>query len=358
MASHLTTHVHRMEPRHLIQAVDVFGCFERFPEQLFMEVFYSMIKYSEKLTGAEYAAVFRCLAQWQIRNPQLIAALSRGLCTNISILRYPELCQVAACARQMDIADEAFYLVLDEWQHKELQLMTIQELMDATKQLKSQEIKYEPYHNALFNEFVKQTKELNGTAGINQLADPFDCLNQLRLMDAVSKEFLLALTKWCEDAVHNPPTRSQKRPESHDLVNLYNMAVEYNIDMSYLDKAILKFVTSKGGLRLRSPKPIATRYKPNRKYIYAVDPEEPGKIRPPLHLPEDYIEDVPEEEAQRSVAMRAESEHIQSILDELDPLPKGVDFKKKHKPSTQSCGKASFRHKAKTTKHRNIPYTH
>ncbi|ORM40642.1 Notchless -like protein 1 [Babesia sp. Xinjiang] len=348
IARHLTPQVYRMDPRHYVQAIDVFGRFGRFPEQLFMEVFYWLIRASEKLNGPEYAAVFLCLSRWQIRNEQLVAALCRALCTNISILRYPELCQVASCARSLDVADEAFYLVLDEWQQKELQMLTIQELLDATKQLRSQEVKWQPYEDALRKEFIRQTKELDGTAGINQLADPFDCLNFLRLLDSLSKEFLLALTKWCEDAVHNPPTRSQKRPESHDLVQLFNLVLEYNVDRTYLDKAILKFVTSKGGLQLRVPKPIATQYKPNRKYVYADDPENPGKSRPPLQLSDEDIQNVREEEAKRSASHILESAHIHAILDEMEPLPRGVDFKKAHKPSTQSCGKASFRLKAKT----------
>ncbi|GFE54616.1 WD G-beta repeat containing protein [Babesia ovis] len=356
MARHLTPQVPRMEPRHYIQAIEVFGSFGRFPEQLFMEVFYGLIRNSEKLTGPEYASVFLCLSKWQIRNPQLIAALCRAVCTNVSILRYPELCQLTSCARSLDVADEAFYLVLDEWQQKELNMLTIQELLDATKQLRLQEVKWKPYEEALIEEFVKKTKDLNGTAGINQLADPFDCLNFLRLLDRLSKEFLWALTKWCEDAVHNPPTRSHKRPESHDLVQLYNLAMEYNVDTTYLDRAIHKFVTSKGGLQLRVPKPIATQYKPNRKYVYADDPENPGKRRSPLQLSEDAIESVSEEEAQRSISRRAESEHIHEILDEMEPIPRGVEFKKANKPSTQSCGKASFRLKPKTVRHKNIQF--
>ncbi|GIX64494.1 notchless, putative [Babesia caballi] len=216
MARHLAPQVHRMEPRHYVQAIDVFGRFGRFPEQLFMEVFYGLMRDCEKLYGPEYAAVFLCLSRWQIRNPQLLAALCRALCTNITLLRYPELCQVASCARSLEVADEVFYLVLDEWQRKELQLLTIQELLDTVKRLRTQEVKWEPYEEAIVTEFVK--------------------------------EFLFALTKWCADAVHKPPTRSQKRPESHDLVQLRNLVMEYNVDITYLDKAILKFVTSKGQL--------------------------------------------------------------------------------------------------------------
>ncbi|GBE61632.1 hypothetical protein, conserved [Babesia ovata] len=381
MVRNLTPQVHRMEPRHYIQTIDVFGRFGRFPEQLFMEVYYGLMRDAEKLYGSEYAELFLCLSRWEIRNPQLLAALCRALCTNISLLRYHELCQVASCARTLEVADTAFFMVLDEWQRKELQMLTLQELLDAAKRLRTQEIKWEPYDEALRKEFVRQTKEVKDAACIDQLADPFDCLNFLRLMDSVSKEFLLALTKWCEDAAHRPPTRSQKRPESHDLVHLYNLVrlvyadggvnrySEYNVDSTYLDKAILKFVTSKGGLQLRTPKPIATQYKPNRKYVYLDDPANPGKRRPPLQLAEGDVESVEADEAQKALQLRAESEHISEILDDLvclyktiphtyqEPLPRGIDFKKPKKVSTQSCGKASFRLKPKTFRHKNVPAT-
>ncbi|CDR95150.1 hypothetical protein, conserved [Babesia bigemina] len=369
LVRNLTPQVHRMEPRHYIQTIDVFGRFGRFPEQLFMEVFYGLMRDAEKLYGSEYAELFLCLSRWEIRNPQLLSSLCRALCTNISLLRYHELCQVASCARTLEVADTAFYMVLDEWQRKELQMLTIQELLDAAKRLRTQEITWAPYDEALRKEFVRQTKEVKDAACIDQLADPFDCLNFLRLTDSVSKEFLLALTKWCEDAAHRPPTRSQKRPESHDLVHLYNLVrlvstdrvvnicSEYNVDSTYLDKAILKFVTSKGGLQLRTPKPIATQYKPNRKYVHLDDPANPGKRRPSLQLAEGDLESVEADEAQTALELKAESEHISQILDDLEPLPRGIDFKKPKKVSTQSCGKASFRLKPKTFRHKNVAAT-
>lgn len=357
LARNLVPQVSKMEVRHYIQAIDVFGQFGKFPEQLFMEVFYGIMRDCRKMYGSEYAAMFLCLSRWQIRNQQLLTTLCCALCENVSLLRYVELCQVASCARLLDVADQTFYLVLDEWQHKELQMSTLQELFETAKSLRLQEVKWEPYEELLLKEFIEQSKELDGTDGINQLADPFDCLNFLRLLDSLSKEFLLSLTKWCADAVHNPPTRSQKRPESHDLVHLYNLVEEYNVDRTYIDKAILKFVTSKGGLQLRTPKPIATQYKANRKYIYADDPANPTRTRPPLHLTDDDIENVNAEEALKSVSRRFESEHITEILNDMEPLPRGIEFKKPKKPSTQSCGKASFRLKAKTFRHKNVAAT-
>ncbi|KAK1442712.1 hypothetical protein BgAZ_302300 [Babesia gibsoni] len=357
LARHLVPQVGQMEIRHYIQTINVFGQFGKFPEQLFMEVFYCLMRDSEKMYAQEYADLFLSLSKWEIRNSQLLAAVCRALCKNISMIRYPQLCQIASCARSLEIGDQTFYLILDEWQQKELKMMTFQELLDAVKQLRIQEVKWEPYEEMLMKEFIQQSKCLNGAEGISQLADPFDCLNFLRITGSLSKEFLLSLTQWCADSVHNPPTRSQKRPESHDLVNLYNMVLEYNVDKTYIDKAVLKFVTSKGGLQLRTPKPIPTQYKPSRKYVYADDPSEPGKRRAPLHLTEDDIDEVTPEEAMESVSRREESETISRILDEMEDLPRGIEFKKQKKPSTQSCGKASFRLKEKTQKHKNVAAT-
>uniref|UniRef100_A0A3B0NAT8 Uncharacterized protein n=1 Tax=Theileria annulata TaxID=5874 RepID=A0A3B0NAT8_THEAN len=339
---YLTIQSPMMEPRHLIQCINVYAFSGTFPQALFLEVFYGIIKQSEKMYAAEFVDMFNCLSRWNIKNKQVLSALCKTLAKNVSILRYAELTQVAACCRNLEIEDETFRFILDSWQKKELAMMTIQEMLDCLKKLKNIEVKWAYYEELLFKEFVKQINELDGD-DIAQLADPFDCLEFLKSTGALSKEFLLSLTKWCADAVHNPPTRSQKRPLSHQLVELYNLVQEYGIEEKYIDKAVLKFVTSKGGLRLRNPKPIPTVYKPNRKYVFTDDPENPRPI-PEIK----YLENDTPKESEKS-------KHINKIVEELEPYPKFFDKINIKKPSTQSCGKASFRLKPKTYRHKNIP---
>eukprot|EP00375_Theileria_parva_P001250 XP_763921.1 hypothetical protein [Theileria parva strain Muguga] len=219
---HLTIQSPMMEPRHLIQCISVYASSGSFPQSLFLEVFYGIIKQSEKMYASEFVDMFNCLSRWNIKNKQVLSALCKTLAKNVSILRYSELTQIAASCRNLDVEDEAFYFILDSWQSKELAMMTIQEMLDCLKKLKNIEVKWAQYEQLLFKEFVKQVNELDGD-DISQLANPFDCLEFLKSIGSLSKEFLLSLTKWCADAVHNPPARSQKRPLSHQLVQLYNL---------------------------------------------------------------------------------------------------------------------------------------
>ncbi|UKK02573.1 hypothetical protein MACK_002666 [Theileria orientalis] len=273
-----------MEPRHLIQCINVYASTGHFPESLFMEVFYGLIKQSEKMYANEFVETFLTLCKWKINNKQLLSSMCKSLSKNISILRYTNLTQIMACCRNLEVEDETFYFILDSWQQKELNMMTVQEMLEALKKLTEMTVKWEYYEEELFNEFIKQTKLPHV---IEQLADPFDCLEYLKKNKSVSKEFLYSLSKWCADAVHNPPSRSQKRPLTHQLVELYNLIEDNNVESKYIDKAVLKFVTSKGGLRLRNPKPIPTVYKPGRKYIYREDPENPRIEQEIKFLPED-----------------------------------------------------------------------
>ncbi|BAM42245.1 conserved hypothetical protein [Theileria orientalis strain Shintoku] len=283
-----------MEPRHLVQCINVYASTGHFPESLFMEVFYGLIKQSEKMYANEFAETFLTLSKWKINNKQLLSALCKSLSKNVSILRYTNLTQIMACCRNLEVEDEPFYFILDSWQQKELNMMTVQEMLDALKKLAEMDVKWKYYEEELFKEFIKQTKLPHV---IEQLADPFDCLEYLKKSQSVSKEFLYSLSKWCADAVHNPPSRSQKRPLTHQLLELYNLIEENNVESKYIDKAVLKFVTSKGGLRLRNPKPIPTVYKPGRKYIYREDPENP-RIEPEIKFLEEDTE-YKEREEQR-----------------------------------------------------------
>ncbi|AFZ81142.1 hypothetical protein BEWA_005500 [Theileria equi strain WA] len=337
----LTMQVPKMEPRHFVQAIHIFASTGTFPELLFLEIFYGIIRQSDKMYASEYVDIFLCLAKWDIKNQQLLSALLKSVAKNVSMLRYADIVQIMACCKILEVSDETFYFIMDSWQQKELAMMTIQELMDACKRMFSIEVKWAPYEEMLFKEFIKQTTELD-SVGISQLADPFDCLDFLRRINSLSREYLLALSKWCADAVHKPPTRSQKRPLTHQLVQLYNLIWEYEVDDKYVDKAVLKFVTSKGGLQLRSPKPIPTVYKPRRRYIYTEDPKDPGKTGELA-----YIDEEPAEE-------RGEESQDNDIIKELEPYPKWID-NIKIKESTQSCGKAAFRPKPIKARHKNVP---
>ncbi|KAK2198253.1 bifunctional WD40-YVTN repeat-like-containing domain superfamily/WD40 repeat [Babesia duncani] len=340
----LLANVYKMEPRHFVQAIDAFGTFDKFPESLFTEMFYAIMRQSNKMYSNEFVDLFQCLARWNIANKRLVSHICKSLAENISFLRYTQLVQITAAAKMLQVADEPFYLILDTWQKKELAMMTFQELLDSCKATRSLDVKWQPYVDELFSEFIKQSKQLDD---VGQLAEPFDCLYFLKLIDEISPEFLMSLCKWCSNAVHLPPSRSQKRPQSHELVLLYNLVKEHGIDDTYIDKAILKFVTSKGGLQLRSPKPISTVYKPNRRYIRAPDPLSPEK--------DSGVKFLPTQEEMQDLAQEPYNEIINEIMNELEPYPKFIDGIKFKKTSTQSCGKVSFRLKKKTCRHKNSP---
>lgn len=58
---------------------------------------------------------------------------------------------------------------------------------------------------------------------IFELADPFGVFDFLRHRDLLREPFLLALCDWCAATAALVPTRSTKKPLSHQLLNLHDI---------------------------------------------------------------------------------------------------------------------------------------
>ncbi|SBT33424.1 conserved Plasmodium protein, unknown function [Plasmodium ovale wallikeri] len=174
----------------------------------------------------------------------------------------------------LNINDNLFYYVIDEKQQKELKLLTVQEIFDHLKNIKLLTFSWELYEKDLINEFLYRLDNFKNEIDVNQLDDPFICLNFLVTKNCVSKNFLLALSKWCANKVYEYPSRSTKRPLSFQLIKLYQLMKEKKVEnLDFIEKAIYRFVISRGGLetnRDKMFKPVS--YQKGRKYIFTRDP--------------------------------------------------------------------------------------
>ncbi|CRG99192.1 conserved Plasmodium protein, unknown function [Plasmodium relictum] len=266
--------INYLEPRHFILLINLYCKANIFPRILFIQVFHCIVKYSSKLYPDEYVDLLTCFANLKIVNRDLIKTLCKSIIKNINLFDYLHLCSIVGCLRSLDISDDVFYYVLDEKQLKELKFLTVQELFDYLKKIKLLTYSWEIYEKDLIKEFLLRINEFKNEKDVNQLDDPFTCLNYLISKNYVSNNFLIALSKWCANQVYEYPSRSAKRPLSYQLIKLYELMKEKNTEnYDFIEKAIYKFVISRGGIernRDKMIKPVS--YQKGRKYIFTKDP--------------------------------------------------------------------------------------
>ncbi|KAI4837971.1 heptatricopeptide repeat-containing protein HPR1 [Plasmodium brasilianum] len=266
--------INHLEPRHFILLINLYCKANIFPRILFIQVFHSIIKYCSKLYPEEYVDMLTCFANLKIVNKDLIKTLCKSIIKNINLFDYLHLCSIVGCLRALDINDEVFYYVVDEKQLKELKLLTVQEIFDHIKKIKLLTYSWELYEKDLIKEFLTRINEFKNEKDVNQLDDPFICLNYLISKNYISNNYLLALSKWCATHVYEYPSKSAKRPLSYQLIKLYELMKEKEVgNYDFIEKAIYRFVISRGGLAVNRDKMVrAVSYQKGRKYVFTSDP--------------------------------------------------------------------------------------
>ncbi|VWU52974.1 heptatricopeptide repeat-containing protein HPR1, putative, partial [Hepatocystis sp. ex Piliocolobus tephrosceles] len=265
--------IHLFEVKHLLLLINLYYKVNLFPRILFIQVFHYLAKNCNKFYPDECKDILICFAKLGIINTNLIKILCKNIVKNINLYDYCTLCSIVGSLRLLSINDDVFYYVVDEKQEKELKLLTVQELFDNIKKIKLLVYCWELYEKNLMNEFLTQLNNFKNEKDVDQLDDPFICLNFLISKNLVNNNFLLALSKWCLKRVYEYPSRSSKRPLSHELIKLYEIMKENNVkNFDFIEKAIHRFVITRGGLEVNRDKmwkPVS--YQKGRKYIYASD---------------------------------------------------------------------------------------
>ncbi|GAB65541.1 hypothetical protein PCYB_062730, partial [Plasmodium cynomolgi strain B] len=268
--------INHMEPRHFILLITLYCKANIFPRVLFVQVFHAIVRYCSKFYPEEYVDLLICFANLHISNVDLIRTLCKSMVKNVNLFDYSNLCCIVGCLRRLEVNDDVIYYVLDEKQQKELKLLTTQELFDLMKKVKLLKYSWELYEKDLLEEFLSRIDSFQGEKDINQLEDPFVCLNFLVSKQHVKSSFLIALSKWCASHVYEYPSRSAKRPLAYQLIMLYQLMQEHDVkNYHFIEKAIHRFVISRGGLAVNRDKMIKpVSYQKGRKYIFTQDPLE------------------------------------------------------------------------------------
>ncbi|CDO64760.1 conserved Plasmodium protein, unknown function [Plasmodium reichenowi] len=317
-----------LQPEHFILLINLYCRVNIFPRVLFTEIFHGIIKYCNKLYPDEYVNLLTCFANLKITNKDIIKTLCKSIIKNINLFDYIHLTSIVGALRSLEIADDIFYYVIDQKQLKELKFLTVQEIFDHIKKIKLLQYSWKLYEKDLMKEFLFKVYNFKNEKDVDQLDDPFVCLNFLvsrgllqgnnntngknnnnnnnkknnnndddnnnndnnnndnnnnnssssDYIDDINcggANFLVALSKWCANQVYHYPSRSTKRPTSYQLIKLYELMKEFNIHNSdFIEKAIYRFVITRGGLENNRDKMFKpTSYQKGRKYIFTKDPQ-------------------------------------------------------------------------------------
>ncbi|SOV77314.1 conserved Plasmodium protein, unknown function [Plasmodium sp. gorilla clade G3] len=301
-----------LQPEHFILLINLYCKVNIFPRVLFTEIFHGIIKYCNKLYPEEYVNLITCFANLKIVNKDLIKTLCKSIIKNINLFDYIHLTCIVGALRSLEITDDVFYYVIDQKQLKELKFLTVQEIFDHIKKIKLLQYSWQLYEKDLMKEFLSKVYNFKNEKDVDQLDDPFVCLNflvsrgllkrnnnmnsnnnnnnnsDITIDDDITSgdvtsddvtsggaNFLLALSKWCANQVYHYASRSTKRPISYQLIKLYELMKEYNIhNLDFIEKAIYRFVITRGGLENNRDKMFKpTSYQKGRKYIFTKDPQ-------------------------------------------------------------------------------------
>ncbi|CBZ51188.1 hypothetical protein NCLIV_042550 [Neospora caninum Liverpool] len=309
-----------LEPRHLAQILTVYEAAGVRPRGLYVAVFNRVLKLAPSFYSHEFADLLCCLARLKIANPSFLAAFSQTLVSRLPEISFPDACRCVGALRSLGVAQESLFDLFDERQKKELELLPTQLLLEDFQKVLSLEFSWQAYENMIQEEFIKRTEAMLDDKDVDELADPFACLNFMKTRNLVSDKFLLALSKWCRAAVNRPATRSYKRPLAHQLVQLHDLMRERNLEQNKaLEQAVLRFVADDGGCvrRPRTVKPLL--YQRNRRYISCpdllpdgVEPAGPSAAlaaRDPFMNQEALVRAcTPEDEARQRVPFGAQAE--------------------------------------------------
>ncbi|KAL8426664.1 hypothetical protein Efla_005921 [Eimeria flavescens] len=293
--------LHAFECRHLIQLLHICEQHSHRPRGLYAPLFKSFAVQAPQLLFQEIADVFCCFAAHRVGSSSCCVSLLRAAAAQVpnsslsDATRFCGALNALGLAGELDAtgplgsaresareavssrmkAEEAAATVLalvEQRIHFLVDGLPLQLLLDEVQRLPNLEFSWRPYEGLAKKTLLKRLSELECAEDVEQLADPFATMQFLRAQGCLHQPFLKAMIRWCAAAAHKPPTRSQKRPTAEELVMLHDACREYGIaDDERLQKAIVKFVSTKGGTARNKRFVSPLEYQRNRRYYYLPD---------------------------------------------------------------------------------------
>ncbi|KAL8269752.1 hypothetical protein Esti_006315 [Eimeria stiedai] len=287
--------LHAFDCRHLIQLLHICEQHNHRARGLYTPLFKTLTAQAPLFLFQEITDLFCCFAVHRVGSSSCCAGLLRAAMAQVpnstlsDCMRFCGALNALGLAPQgeqadqkpgatsgtLSLAEEAAATVLSLVQQRVGFLvdgLPLQLLIDEVQGLPRLEFSWRPYEELAKTTLLRRLGELPHADDVDQLADPFATLQFLRAQGSLQEPFLKAMIRWCAAAAHRPATRSQKRPTAEELVLLHDACREFGMaDDERLQKAILKFVSTKGGTARNKRFVSPLEYQRNRRYFYLPD---------------------------------------------------------------------------------------
>ncbi|KAL8453567.1 hypothetical protein Emag_001786 [Eimeria magna] len=287
--------LHAFDCRHLIQLLHICEQHHHRARGLYTPLFKTLTAQAPLFLFQEITDLFCCFAVHRVGSSSCCAGLLRAAAAQVpnstlsDCMRFCGALNALGLAPQgeqaeqkagassdaLSLAEEAAATVLS-LVHQRVEFLIdglpLQLLIDEVQGLLRLEFSWRPYEELAKTTLLRRLGELRDADDVDQLADPFATLQYLRAQGSLQEPFLKAMIGWCAAAAHRPATRSQKRPTAEELVLLHDACREFGMaDDERLQRAILKFVSTKGGTARNKRFVSPLEYQRNRRYFYLPD---------------------------------------------------------------------------------------
>lgn len=275
--------LHRLKPTELMDVLRIYDEAQWRPESLFTRVMSTLEHTASAMLPAELTDVVSSLAHLHLGNPVLLAACARALVAQLARFTCLQLTALTGALRQLHVQSDPLFSLIDDRLDMEVQLMTLQELLQTHQSIKKLPLSWSPYEDRVELELRSRLEAVQGSRDIQQFAEPIAAFTWIQQHQLVSEEYLKALAGWCTQECR----KRHPRLQATDILRLYEALRESNLDPDvYLGEAVrASVVTGARSSPEGSSGPL--QYKRKRRYVRMKDPLIPlGQRVRPLDSPE------------------------------------------------------------------------
>jgi len=271
-----------LAPAHILDILAAYEANGLRPRALYVELFHAMIRLARSMFAEEISLTLQALARHRLGNPSVLVHMVHAVRRQLKEFRLRYLCGTAGALGELQVCPPSLLLELDAQARFDIETVPAQELFDNLQSFPLLEYSWRPYEEMCMHELVHRVTCFQTAADVDQFVNPFEVFYFLQLRGILQPQFVEALCQWCLTCVHKPNVLSQRRPNSEQLIELYDRCREMDLqNMVALNDALHYFVESAGGKwDPQLPQPLKYKSK-SRRGVRSVDPLE-GHELPPL----------------------------------------------------------------------------
>jgi hypothetical protein len=251
----------QMAPKHVLQWFRLLNDFNINVASSRPSVYSTIARLLPSMYAEEIVAIVQILAFYQARDQELLKTIITAIGSNISIFRCNDCIQVCGCMASLGCTEYFIYERLFEQAHKEISMMTKQEVFDTIRESKSSAFGWEVIEAAL--KASAGLVNLASVADLREYSEPMAVYFFLKSSGLLTTRTLSTYLAWIEEdrTINNTLFYI---PNEHDVANIVNDCFMRGFEPQEIYRVIQKL---KGKLGFS----VKYNYSRGRAYIFRAD---------------------------------------------------------------------------------------